>query len=62
MTNMAECMRAYRDIGFAGVCRPDHVPTLDGDSNAQPGYSKLGRLFALGYIRGLIQSTYSEKV
>jgi mannonate dehydratase len=62
MTNMAECMRAYRDIGFAGVCRPDHVPTLDGDSNAQPGYSKLGRLFALGYIRGLIQSPYSEKV
>lgn len=60
MTDMAACMRAYRDIGFDGVCRPDHVPTLDGDSNDRPGYSTLGRLFAIGYIRGLIQSVYSE--
>lgn len=59
-TDMAACMRAYRDIGFDGVCRPDHVPTLEGDSNERPGYSTIGRLFALGYIRGLIQSVYSE--
>jgi mannonate dehydratase len=59
-TNMAACMCAYRDIGFAGVCRPDHVPTMAGDSNDRPGYSMLGRLFAIGYIRGLIQSVYSE--
>jgi mannonate dehydratase len=59
-TNMAECLRAYRDIGFEGVCRPDHVPTMEGDSNERPGYSTLGRLFAIGYIRGLIQSVYSE--
>lgn len=59
-TNMAACMRAYRDIGFDGVCRPDHVPTMEGDNNDRPGYSAIGRLFALGYIRGLIQSVYSE--
>ena len=59
-TNMAACMRAYRDIGFDGVCRPDHVPTMEGDNNDRPGYSTIGRLFALGYIRGLIQSVYSE--
>ena len=59
-TDMAACMRAYRDIGFDGVCRPDHVPTMDGDRNDRPGYSTIGRLFALGYIRGLIQSVYSE--
>jgi mannonate dehydratase len=58
-TDMAACMRAYRDIGFEGVCRPDHVPTMDGDSNDRPGYSTLGRLFAIGYIRALIQSAYS---
>jgi mannonate dehydratase len=61
-TDMPACMRAYRDIGFDGVCRPDHVPTLDGDRNDRPGYSTIGRLFALGYIRGLIQSVYSEKL
>lgn len=60
MTNMAACMRAYRDIGFDGVCRPDHVPTMEGDNNDRPGYSTIGRLFALGYTRGLIQSVYSE--
>jgi mannonate dehydratase len=61
MTDMAACMRAYRDIGFDGVCRPDHVPTMDGDSNDRPGYSMIGRLFAIGYIRGLIQAAYTEK-
>lgn len=61
MTDMAACMRAYRDTGFDGVCRPDHVPTMDGDSNDRPGYTTTGRLFAVGYIRGLIQAAYSEK-
>ncbi len=59
-TDMAACMRAYRDVGYDGVCRSDHVPTMEGDSNERPGYSTLGRLFAVGYIRGLIQSVYSE--
>jgi len=59
-TDMAGCMRAYRDIGFDGVCRPDHVPTMEGDSNERPGYSSIGRLFAIGYIRGLMHAVYSE--
>lgn len=56
--DMAACMRAYRDIGFVGPVRPDHVPTLAGESNERPGYETLGRLFALGYIRGLEQAIY----
>jgi mannonate dehydratase len=52
-TDMLECLRAYRDIGYEGVLRPDHVPTLFGESNDKPGYAVLGRLFAVGYIRGL---------
>lgn len=59
-TDMAACMRAYRDIGFDGVCRPDHVPTLAGDRNDKPGYSTIGRLFAIGYIKGLADSIYDE--
>lgn len=55
-TDMAECMRAYRDIAFSGVCRPDHVPTMSGDTNEQPGYSSIGRLFAIGYLRGLMHA------
>ena len=52
-TDMLACMRAYRDIGFDGACRPDHVPTMEGDSNEHAGYSSIGRLFAIGYLKGL---------
>ncbi|MDB5563039.1 MAG: mannonate dehydratase related protein [Hyphomicrobiales bacterium] len=59
-TDMLACMRAYRDIGFDGVLRPDHVPTVEGDSNEQAGYSSFGRLYAIGYIRGLREAVYAD--
>ncbi len=59
-TDMAACIRAYRDVGFDGPARPDHVPTMAGDTNEVPGYSSIGRLFAIGYLRGLVQAVYSE--
>jgi len=51
--DLAQCMRLYVEAGFSGPMRPDHVPTMAGESNDRPGYATLGRLFALGYIRGL---------
>lgn len=57
-TDMLECMRAYEDIGFEGVLRPDHVPALEGDSNDSFGYSVLGRLYAIGYMTGLREAVY----
>jgi mannonate dehydratase len=54
--NMSEAMQAYYDIGFKGPIRPDHVPTMDGDSNEKAGYSTIGTLYACGYIRGLIEA------
>jgi len=59
-TDMLACLRAYREIGFEGVMRPDHVPTLEGDSNDRPGYSSVGRLFAIGYLKGLRQAAYAD--
>lgn len=56
-TDMVAAMRALREIGFAGPIRPDHVPQLVGEDDGEPGYTMLGRLFAYGYIRGLIQAT-----
>ncbi|MCB1547789.1 MAG: mannonate dehydratase [Hyphomicrobiaceae bacterium] len=58
-TDMLACMRAYKDIGFDGVLRPDHVPTVEGDTNEHAGYSAFGRLYAIGYIRGLQQAVYA---
>jgi len=56
-TDMAEAMRAYRDIGFTGCMRPDHVPQLVGEDDGEPGYTMKARLFAYGYIRGLMHAT-----
>ena len=58
-TDMLACMQAYRDIGFEGVLRPDHVPTMGDDSNDRPAYSAIGRLFAIGYIKGLREAVYA---
>jgi len=52
-TDMFEAMRAYYEVGFQGVMRPDHVPTMEGEPNTEPGYMMLGRLFAIGYMKGL---------
>jgi mannonate dehydratase len=54
-TDMVAAMTAYRDIGFTGPMRPDHVPQLDGEEDGEPGYTMMGRLFAYGYMRGLMQ-------
>jgi len=59
-TDLAECMRAYHEVGFTGPLRPDHVPTLVGEENTTPGYAANGRLFAVGYIRGLREMAYGR--
>lgn len=59
-TDMAAAMRAYREIGFEGPIRPDHVPQLEGEDDGEPGYTMKGRVFAFGYMRGLMQATQTE--
>ncbi|MDX1968471.1 MAG: mannonate dehydratase [Planctomycetaceae bacterium] len=54
-TDMAAAMRAYAEVGFNGPMRPDHVPAFVGEQG-EPGYTMLGRLFAYGYMRGLIDA------
>lgn len=54
--DMFEAMQAYYDIGFSGTMRPDHVPTMAGETNGSPGYMTLGTLYAIGYMRGLAES------
>jgi mannonate dehydratase len=56
-TDMRSCIDAYRGIGFDGLMRSDHVPTLHGEVAAEAGYGVLGRLYAVGYIRGLIEGS-----
>jgi mannonate dehydratase len=60
-TDMLACLEAYAEVGYDGVLRPDHVPTLLGETNDRPGYSFLGRLYAVGYIRGLREAVYASR-
>lgn len=55
--DMYEAMKAYNDIGFTGPMRPDHVPTMatEVEAGQSGGYTVLGNLFAIGYMRGLAE-------
>ena len=55
-TDMAEMLKLYQDVGFHGPIRPDHAPTLADESNERPGYAMQGKVFAIGYIKGLAQA------
>lgn len=59
-TDMYKAMKTYYEVGYKGPMRPDHVPTVAGDSNEHPGYSEVGTLFAIGYIKGLIEAASKE--
>ncbi len=59
-TDMYKAMKTYYEVGFNGPMRPDHVPTVAGDNNDHPGYSELGTLFAIGYMKGLIEAAGKE--
>ncbi|MBC8033632.1 MAG: mannonate dehydratase, partial [Chitinophagaceae bacterium] len=55
-TDMFRMMQAYKEIGFAGPLRSDHVPSMAGETNAQHGYEMKGSLFGIGYIKGLMDA------
>jgi mannonate dehydratase len=59
-TDMAAAMRALVATGFNGPLRPDHVPQMVGEDDGEPGYTMLGRLFAYGYIRGLMHGCQAK--
>lgn len=59
-TDMLSTIEAYRDVGFDGPIRPDHVPKMldeDAREGVHAGYTDMGRLFAIGYMKGLLEQT-----
>ncbi|ESS05303.1 MAG: D-mannonate dehydratase [uncultured archaeon A07HB70] len=57
-TDMRAAIEAYKQVGFDGPIRPDHVPRLASETETgerMPGYTEMGRLFAVGYIKGLVE-------
>ena len=60
-TDQFALMRTYRALGLNVPVRGDHVPEMAYDRmltpEGTPGYFTLGRLFANGYLKALLQST-----
>ncbi len=59
-TDMYRCMKLYYEYGLDCCIRPDHVPAMPGETNDHPGYSVLGNLFAVGYMKGLMEAAQKE--
>ena len=55
-TDMGKMLAIYADSGFEGPIRPDHAPTLEGESENSRGYGMTGKVFALGYMQGLMEA------
>lgn len=55
-------IKTYYRLGLEVPIRVDHVPEMAGEAKGIPGYTALGRLYAIGYLKGLIEMCqHSEK-
>ena len=54
--DMAKLLRLYTSLGINVPIRVDHVPTLKGENTEVAGYAAQGRLFAIGYLKGLLEA------
>ena len=55
-TDMPRMLEIYHRAGFRGPIRPDHAPTLAGESEESRGYGMQGKIFAFGYMIGAMDS------
>lgn len=56
MLPMAQLIQLYKNCGIDCPIRVDHVPTMAGEEVKIAGYDTIGRLYAIGYLRGLLES------
>ncbi len=54
--DMAGLMRIYVENGVNVPIRVDHVPTMSGEQSQLAGYDAMGRLFAIGYLKGILDA------
>ena len=54
--DMAKLMKTYIANGVNVPIRVDHVPTMAGERSTLAGYDAMGRLFAIGYLKGILDA------
>jgi len=45
-----------RQIGVKHAIASDHTPTVEGEADGVVGHEMLGRLFAVGYVKGIMET------
>lgn len=54
--DMPALIRLYKRCGIHVPIRVDHVPLMAGEKQETAGYTALGRLYAIGYLKGILQA------
>ena len=54
--DMVALIKIYQKYGVDVPIRVDHVPTMAGEASSLPGYDAMGRLFAIGYLKGILDA------
>ena len=54
--DMADIMRLYKKCKINVPVRVDHVPLMAGETQELAGYTAIGRLFAIGYLKGILHA------
>ncbi len=54
--DMPRLLKCYYDAGINVPIRVDHVPTMAGETMVNQGYDALGRLYAIGYLKGILET------
>lgn len=57
-TDMVRMLEVYSKAGFVGPIRPDHAPALANETQngRYTGYTIGGKIFAFGYMKGIMDS------
>lgn len=53
---MADIMKLYQQCNVNVPIRVDHVPLMAGEKQETAGYTALGRLYAIGYLKGILEA------
>ena len=59
-TDFAARFELLNELDMDVLVRPDHAPTMFGENNDEPGYAALGRIFAIGYFKGILDTLKAE--
>ena len=53
---LADIMKLYQQCNVNVPIRVDHVPLMAGEKQETAGYTALGRLYAIGYLKGILEA------